>query len=945
MERQAGFLAVAAAVLAAGCTEMRGDGQFAEELAAVRAGEIRFAERADDPYGVPRPARNTEDVPIGTSLFFKLAMHEAEGDTIAADSLRVWLEAEGHEPRTLVGEGGALAAGVSGWIREGAVGSGRGMLVYLDPADPLEPGTQYTVRIAARSNEGVAFAEGDPLYLPAPLLFRVLAGAERVQPAGPRRWTFTTADGPARRAVDFVLNLAEKPIRWQGAFFSGFCNVQFCTQEEIYGPTYALTDQARQRHPHAWSLQRDFWMTGTEHRPAQIFASTLPNAVRERETRRITAIEAQDDGTLLHLEDFFGHEQYGVAAGRPLSEDYRPGYTVLVANGVHDARAEVLAVDDAAGTVRTTELATPEGGWQLEYTAPPPTEENPDMPGLFPAGGCYLRRFDPHGTAVYYWGRLDKEWDMVHRHYGRRLMPNFVDAPGCLSITGRAGYTVKDYAQWHEVVRTMTGRLIDRYGDAALDFVWSVFNEPDLNRFWRENPDELLRYYDYTVDGILRAFEDRGYDSQEVFVGGLELGAIFGTNLQLREFLLHCSPNARDPQRDTRNAAYADARLEGRRSRRVEALCEASGGRGSPLDFVSIHIYNRSELAAAKLARAKEMALKVDEAYYGDLWINSHEACPGWSPLPDPAFAESYLGNGYFKSWSADLVARQLRRAADDPRYAFGETIMTVWPPLDNLQGLNAFTRRLSIDGSGDGRADRTATIPVPAFHAITLLSDMRDDFRVLPERRIAGHTVSGFASADDGGTLHVVVYAHHPGDTQSRAAASFDVEIDVRGLAAEGGLRVTEYRFDRRHNSYFERADALRRTSRERPHLDRLAAVLQELVDRGAEARDAAVEALEAIAAETGEASYGMVADHARTAGDEALRRDAGAFLEAILRGDGHFGPLSAKEAARLEREALPRPTATEIPPRSHAAPLRLSVPVGSNGVSFLAIEPAPRP
>jgi hypothetical protein len=26
------------------------------------------------------------------------------------------------------------------------------------------------------------------------------------------------------------------------------------------------------------------------------------------------------------------------------------------------------------------------------------------------------------------------------------------------------------------------------YGDAALDFVWSVFNEPDLNRFWNQNP-------------------------------------------------------------------------------------------------------------------------------------------------------------------------------------------------------------------------------------------------------------------------------------------------------------------------------------------------------------------------------------------------------------------------------------------------------------------------
>ena len=72
---------------------------------------------------------------------------------------------------------------------------------------------------------------------------------------------------------------------------------------------------------------------------------------RERETRRITAIRDQADGVLLHLEDFFGHQQYGVPAGRPLSEDYQPGREILVADGVSDARSKVLAVDDAARTL------------------------------------------------------------------------------------------------------------------------------------------------------------------------------------------------------------------------------------------------------------------------------------------------------------------------------------------------------------------------------------------------------------------------------------------------------------------------------------------------------------------------------------------------------------------------------------------------------------------
>ena len=277
-------------------------------------------------------------------------------------------------------------------------------------------------------------------------------------------------------------------------------------------------------------------------------------------------------------------------------------------------------------------------------------------------------------------------------------MVNFADATGDLARDGRSWTTVKDYAQWHDVARTIAGHLIDRYGADALEFTWSVFNEPDLGPlFWRASWDELQEFYDYTTDAILRAFEDRGYDSNKVFIGGLELGGIFGTNLRLREFLAHCSPRAEAEGAIPLNAAVADRRLDGKRSRRVEALCRDHEGKGSPCDFISIHSYNRSEMMAAKLIRAKEMALEIDPEYYRALWVNSHESCPDWMPPPDEAAADSYLGNGYFPTWCADVVHRQLLQAASDPRYAYGETILTVWPPPANFAGLNAVTRVLHV--------------------------------------------------------------------------------------------------------------------------------------------------------------------------------------------------------------------------------------------------------
>ena len=279
----------------------------------------------------------------------------------------------------------------------------------------------------------------------------------------------------------------------------------------------------------------------------------LPNIVRERETRRITAIEPRDGSVVLRVEDVFGHQQYGIPAGRPVAEDYHPGDEVLIADGVHDARTRVISVDGTASSVTVAPIASPTGGWKIAYEGPLPVREDPDAPGLFPPGGCYLRKFNPHGTPCYYWGRLDKEWDLAHRKYGRRLMVNFADAPGDLARDGRSWTTVKDYVQWHEVAGVIAGHVIDRYGDAALGFTWSVFNEPDLGPvFWRADWNELQKFYDYTTDAILRAFEDRGYDSNKVFIGGLELGGIFGTNLRLarvpRPLLAEC-PGRRAPCR------------------------------------------------------------------------------------------------------------------------------------------------------------------------------------------------------------------------------------------------------------------------------------------------------------------------------------------------------------------------------------------------------------
>ena len=246
----------------------------------------------------------------------------------------------------------------------------KSLAVYIEPAGPLEPATNvYSPRVGRPAG-----GPGNP-RTPGP-------GA-----SPPRR-------PPGVQAVEFSLDLRAEPVHWHGRFFSGICNVIFCTQAANYGPTYDLMAEARKQHPHAWSYQRDFWLTGTEFRPAAFLPRNLPNIVRERETRRIAAIEPRQGSVVLRVEDVFGHEQYGIPAGRPVGEDYHPGDEVLIADGIHDARTKVLAADRAAGTVTVAAVrdARPAAG-RSPTTDRSRSERIPTRPGLFAPGGCYLRKF------------------------------------------------------------------------------------------------------------------------------------------------------------------------------------------------------------------------------------------------------------------------------------------------------------------------------------------------------------------------------------------------------------------------------------------------------------------------------------------------------------------------------------------------------------------------
>jgi len=894
----------------------------------THAQDIKLLRAKPDPYGYPRPTPGQTDVPVATSLFFQLGFQQNDAtDVVLPDSISVRMGPVGEGQVEILKPGRVFADAYGGKI---SVNTKRGpaVAVYIDGTARLEPSTTYIVSVTARSREGA------------------------ILDSKKGTWRFTTGDEASTHAVPLRLDLSGPAVHWQGGFFTGFCKPSFCTSASNRIPGYELMERIRKESPKAWSLQRDFTLTGMERQP-RFLSQKPPNVVRERETRRVVAMEKREEGTVLCVEDFFGHEQYGIESGRPIRPDYHPGDEVLIADGVNSTEAKVIKIVEDSADARKALVTTfedPPDGWKLEYAGSLPKTEDPNSPGLFPPGGCYLLKLRPAGTPHYYWGRVDKEWDIANRRFQRRLVVNFVDAPGDLAIDGRDFTYPKDYAQYHEVVRVYTSHVIERYGDACLDFHWSVFNEPDLARaFWRSGDwNELQKFYDYTVDAILRAFEDHGYDSNRVIVGGLEIGAIFGAHIErpiLGIFLAHCSPKATREGALPKNAAFCDARLDGKRSKRVEDQCRTGGGKGTPCDFISVHSYNASPVTAAKLIRAKEIALEIDPAYYADLWVNSYESCPDWAPPPDVAAADSYLGNGYFPTWCADVIRRQLAKASEDARYAFGETILTFWPwPNSNFRGHNNATRVIAVDEDGDGKTDRSETVAMPILNFLGLVARTGDDYRVLPETVVGPYVVSGFASQTDN-ALCVLLYSHNQHDVQSRSEDAFEIALELEGVPWPK-TRVREYRFDKQNNSYFElglrlrdrlpgASGAARLTPKE---MDKL---IDQLNSDDTAAQLAAIKKaalLSAIPEELATAAFRLY----ERSKDDAVRK---AIIQAGQKAMGKQVCYTPDEVEQVRKLSILSVTEESHRTADREGVLRLPLTIAANGANFVIIRPQESP
>jgi xylan 1,4-beta-xylosidase len=265
----------------------------------------------------------------------------------------------------------------------------------------------------------------------------------------------------------------------------------------------------------------------------------------------ITVNLLQDQGNLPPIWEFFGYDE----ANYTYMKDGRKLLT------------ELAALSPVRVNVRTHNLLTSGNG----------------TPGLkWSSTNAYTE--DATGQPVYDWKIIDSIFD-TYVQRGMKPIAEIGFMPEALSVNPGSvseqdtsnksrpkhysgwAYPPKSYEKWAELIFQWVKHSVQRYGKAEVEgWYWEVWNEPDLNFYWKGSVDDYIKLYDYTADAVKRALP-------AAKIGGPETTSPDGRSggEYIRKFLTHV----------------------------VSGTNYVTGKKGAPLDFISFHAKGSPKLIDA----------------------------------------------------------------------------------------------------------------------------------------------------------------------------------------------------------------------------------------------------------------------------------------------------------------------------------------------------------
>jgi xylan 1,4-beta-xylosidase len=393
---------------------------------------------------------------------------------------------------------------------------------------------------------------------------------------------------------------------------------------------------------------------------------------------------------------------------------------------------------------------------------------------------------DKDGNPVYDWTILDRIFD-TYLERGVRPYAQIGFMPKALSVkpepyqhrwtpkarydeiyTGWA-YPPKDYKKWAELSFQWVKHCVERYGKAEVEsWYWQVWNEPNIG-YWRGSPDEFRKLHDFAVDAVRRALPTAR-------VGGPDTA---GGGRYLRDFFEHC----------------------------VRGKNHATGGTGTPLDFVSFHAKGAPTFVGGHVRMGIANQLRTIDQNFGIVAsfpelkgkpIVVGESDPdGCAACQGPQLG--YRNTTMYSSYTAASFARKHdladRHGAnlegaltwafefEDQPYFAGFRVLAS-NGID-LPVLNVFRTFAKMSGK---------RVAAESDGAVSLDAILKAGVRERPD-------VSALASLD-AGKLCVLAWHYHDDDVPGPAASA---EVAVTGLSPNvGEARLTQFRIDETHGNAF---------------------------------------------------------------------------------------------------------------------------------------------
>ncbi len=418
--------------------------------------------------------------------------------------------------------------------------------------------------------------------------------------------------------------------------------------------------------------------------------------------------------------------------------------------------------------------------------------------GAYKWGSTNAYLEDENGQPLYDWTFIDLVFDTLLQHNCKPFvelgfMPQHLADPAYYDITQDTGRNQnyqaygfaappKDYQRWYDLIFNLVKHCIDRYGSNEVrTWYWELWNEPDLNYYWKGSIEEFNKLYDYTAAAVKAALP-------EARVGG---------------------PGTTNPNPTRYSGEFLDTFL----NHCVNGTNAYTHKTGTPLDFLSFHVkgggYRTDHLRRTQNPPSVQRIL--DDTLAGYEIISQY---PGLTDLecvlseidPDGWAAGgawdnvnlNFRNTEYYPSFvvsAFDKVSRFARAKNWDLR-------LLSWAFLFVGERCFEGTRTFSTQGIDKAILNLFRMYAQMGQQSIGFVVGDSSDSKNKTDTDTT--QVSGFATLSSDRRVEMLVYNHHD-DWEYQPDVTINITLANLPFAA-GGTIIDHYRIDHDHsNAYAE--------------------------------------------------------------------------------------------------------------------------------------------